>query len=258
MQRLLSSSLRRSVPVASAALTSSSRAFSGEMRHHNTEVDNARIPWDFTIESYKKIEEIMKQFPRSRRKSGVIPLLHLAQTQHGGYVPVTAMYKIAKICECPPMHVFETVTFYSMFNRKPVGRYHIQFCITTPCQIMGIDDLLHRTEKYLNIPLKGTTHDGLFTLGESECLGCCVNAPAVVISDYSSPANYSYNYYEDLDWNSLKNIINCLREGKPLKHGSQAGLRQWAEPAGGKTTLLFKEPPGPYCRDLDAKPEVKK
>eukprot|EP00744_Colponema_vietnamica_P012680 GILI01017793.1.p1 GENE.GILI01017793.1~~GILI01017793.1.p1 ORF type:complete len:264 (-),score=39.39 GILI01017793.1:235-1026(-) len=263
MQRFaVSSIVRRSLATASVGASSGiaqqCRNFSGEMRHHNTVVDNARIPWDFTQESYKKIEQIMTKFPRSRRKSGVIPLLHLAQVQNGGYIPVTAMFKIAKICEVPPMHVFETVTFYAMFNRTPVGKYHIQFCITTPCQLMGCDDLIHRTEHYLNIPMKGTTHDGLFTLGEMECMGCCVNAPMCVISDYSNPANFSYNFYEDLSWDSMKNILNCLREGKPLNYGSQAGLRKVAEPAGGKTTLLFKEPPGPYCRDLDAKPEVKK
>jgi len=243
--------LSLNIGARAAALSSSMRHFSGEMRHHNTDTNNTRIPWDFTMESYAKIEQIMSKFPRSRRKSGVIPLLHLAQTQTGGYIPVTAMYKIAKICEVPPMQVFQTVTFYAMFNRKPVGKYHIQFCVTTPCMLCGVDDLIHRTEAYLNVPMHGTTPDGIFTIGEMECMGCCVNAPMVVVSDYSNAPAFSYDFYEDLNWESMKKLLNDLREGRPTKVGTQHPERKWSEPAGGKTTLLFKEPPGPFCRDLN-------
>ena len=244
--------------VATATQQFQLRTFGGEMRHHNTDVDNQRIPWDFTQESYKKIDVIMAKFPRSRRRSGVIPLLHLAQVQNGGWIPVTAMYKIAKICEVAPMSVFETVTFYAMFNRKPVGKYHVQFCVTTPCMLRGCDDLIHKAEHYLNVHMGGTTHDKMFTLGEMECMGCCVNAPMIVVSDYTKPENFSYEYYEDLDWESLKGIFNALREGKPTRLGTQLPNRKYSEPAGGKTTLKMTEPPKPHWRDLDAKPEVKK
>ena len=210
------------------------------------------------MDSYKKIDEIMTKFPRSRRRSGIIPLLHLAQYQNGGWIPVTAMYKIAKVCEVPPMEVFQTVTFYAMFNRKPVGKYHIQFCVTTPCMLMGIDELEHRTKKYLGIKMGGTTTDGLFTIGEMECMGACVNAPMVVVSDYSNPPNYRYDYYEDLTWDTMKKLLDDLKAGKPTRVGTQLPNRVWSEPAGGKTTLKMKAPPGPYCRDIDAKPEPKK
>lgn len=149
------------------------------------------------------------------------------------------------------MEVFQTVTFYAMFNRKPVGKYHIQFCVTTPCMLRGCDDLIHKTEKYLNIGMHGTTKDGLFTIGEMECMGCCVNAPMVVVSDYSRPPAFSYDFYEDLTWDSLKQLIHNLIEGRPTRVGSQLPDRKWSEPQGGKTTLLMKEPPAPYCRDLD-------
>ena len=244
---------RRANPATAVA-----RMFSADPRHHNTDTNNYRVPWDFTLESYKKIDEIMSTFPRSARRSGVIPLLHLAQVQNGGYIPVTAMFKIAKICEVPPMKVFETVTFYAMFNRRPVGKYHIQFCVTTPCMLCGVDDLIHRTEQYLNIPMFGTTSDGLFTIGEMECMGCCVNAPMVAVSDYSNPPQFRYDYYEDLNWESMKQLLHNFMEGKPTRVGSQLPNRKWGEPQGGKTTLHFASPPGPYCRDLDAKPEPKK
>ncbi|AIN97061.1 NADH-ubiquinone oxidoreductase, mitochondrial, putative [Leishmania panamensis] len=245
--------------LTSAALLTNTCAIHGEVRHHNTDYDNTRIPWDFTTASYEKIyHEILPKFPRGRRMSATIPLLHLAQQQQGGYIPVTAMYKIAKICEVPPMHVFETVTFYSMFNRHPVGKYHIQFCRTTPCMLCGADELIERTMHYLNVRMHGTTSDGLITVGEMECLGACVNAPMLVVSDYSNPPNFSYDYVEDLTWDSIKTLVEDLRGGKPFKIGPQRPDRRCAEPAGGRTSLLFKEPPGPYCRDFDAKPEEKK
>ena len=244
--------------IASAVLGGSRRHFGGEMRHTDTERNNSRVPWDFSTESYKTIDTIMSQFPRSRRRSGVLPLLHLAQVQNGGWIPVTAMYKIAKICEVPPMTVFEVVTFYAMYNRKPVGKYHLQFCVTTPCMLRGCDEIIHACEHHLGVKMNHTTADGLFTIGEMECMGCCVNAPMVVVSDYSNPPNFRYDFYEDLDEESLMALLSALKEGKPTRVGSQLKDRVWSEPAGGKTTLLFKEPPGPYCRDLDAKPEPKK
>ena len=227
------------------------------MRHPQSERNNSRVPWDFSMDSYKKIDKIMAAFPRSRRRSGVLPLLHLAQVQNGGWIPVTAMYKIAKICEVPPMTVFEVATFYAMYNRKPVGKYHIQFCVTTPCMLRGCDELIHFTEKYLGIRMNGTTPDGLFTIGEMECMGCCVNAPMVVVSDYSNPPNFSYDFYEDLDENYMKKLLDDLRDGKPTKVGTQLPDRVLGGPQGGKTTLLYKEPPGPYCRDLNAGAEAK-
>lgn len=247
--------LRGALPPASASFTQQ-RNIHGEMRHTNTDEDNTRIPWDFTTKSYEKIHrEILPKFPRGKRISATIPLLHLAQQQNGGYIPVTAMYKIAKICEVPPMHVFQTVTFYSMFNRHPVGKYHIQFCRTTPCMLCGIDDIMDRTFTYLNTPLHGTTADGLITLGEMECLGACVNAPMLVVSDYTNPPNFRYDYVEDLTWESMKALIENLRNNKPFKVGPQRPDRVNSGPAGGRTTLHFTQPPGPFCRDLDAKPE---
>lgn len=209
------------------------------------------------MESYKKIDEIMEKFPRSRRKSGVLPLLHLAQVQNAGWIPVTAMYKIAKICEVPPMEVFQTVTFYAMYNRKPVGKYHIQFCVTTPCMLRGCDELIHWTEHHLGVHMGGTTKDGLFTIGEMECMGCCVNAPMVVVSDYSNPPNFSYDFFEDLTIDTMKALLDNLAEGRPVKVGTQLPDRVWSEPQGGKTSLFLETPPGPYCRDIDA-PAAKK
>jgi NADH dehydrogenase (ubiquinone) flavoprotein 2 len=246
------------MPKAVAA-ASGMRSFGGEMRHRNTEYNHTRIPWDFSMESYAKIDEIMAQFPRTRRQSGVIPLLHLAQVQSGGWIPISAMYKIARVCEVPPMFVFQVVTFYAMFNRKPVGKYHVQFCVTTPCMLCGCDDLIKDAESYLGVKMGGTTSDGYFTIGEMECMGCCVNAPMIVVSDYSNPPNFRYDFYEDLNKDSMIAVFDALKAGKPTRVGSQLKDRVWSEPQGGRTTLKIKVPKGPYCRDLDAKPaEAKK
>lgn len=240
--------------IASPLFRDTQRHFHGEMRHWNTDYNHTRIPWDFTLENYAKIDVIMSKFPASRRKSGIIPLLHLAQVQHGGWIPITAMYKIAKVCEVPPMKVFETVTFYAMFNRKPVGKFHIQFCVTTPCMVMGCDELMHACEHYLGIKQDGTTADGYFTLGEMECMGCCVNAPMVVVSDYSNPPNFRYDFYEDLDERSMIALLDALKAGRPTKVGSQDPRRTWSMPVGGRTSIFIKTPPPPYCRDLNKPP----
>jgi NADH dehydrogenase (ubiquinone) flavoprotein 2 len=145
------------------------------------------------------------------------------------------------------------VTFYAMYNRKPVGKYHIQFCVTTPCQLRGCDALIHATEHRLHVKMGGTTKDGLFTIGEMECMGACVNAPMVVVSDYSNPPNFSYDFFEDLTEETLFTLLDNLAAGRPVRVGSQLPNRKWSEPQGGKSTLHLETPPGPYCRDINAK-----
>eukprot|EP01061_Rhynchopus_euleeides_P047883 TRINITY_DN9902_c0_g1_i1.p2 TRINITY_DN9902_c0_g1~~TRINITY_DN9902_c0_g1_i1.p2 ORF type:complete len:242 (+),score=88.26 TRINITY_DN9902_c0_g1_i1:125-850(+) len=226
-------------------------------QHVDSPQDNERVPWDFTEESYQKIKVIMAKFPDINKQSGIMPLLHLAQWQNGGWIPVSAMNKIAQICEVPPMRVYETVSFYAMYNRRPVGDYHVQFCVTTPCMIVGCDELIQVGLKHLGLTRFNQTTtaaegEKTMTLGEMECMGCCVNAPMIVVSDYSNPPNFHYDYYEDLTPETLINVLDHLKAGKRelLPLGSQAG-RQFSAPLGGKTTLL-SEPAGPFCRDLDS------
>jgi NADH dehydrogenase (ubiquinone) flavoprotein 2 len=108
------------------------------------------------------------------------------------------MNRIAHICEVPTRDVYEVVSFYGMFNTRPVGKYHIQVCVTTPCMVRGCDNILEAIEKHHGIGLDETTSDKVFTLGEMECMGCCVNAPMIVVSDYSNPPNFRYDFFEDL------------------------------------------------------------
>ena len=108
-----------------------------------------------------------------------------------------------------------------MFNLKPVGKYFIQFCTTTPCWLKGSDDLLKVCKNYLNLDINETTEDGMFTLKEVECLGACVNAPMIQIND---------DYFEDLDKDSLIKLLENLKNGNKVKVGSQIKERNGAEP----------------------------
>uniref|UniRef100_A0A6P8Q159 NADH dehydrogenase [ubiquinone] flavoprotein 2, mitochondrial n=1 Tax=Geotrypetes seraphini TaxID=260995 RepID=A0A6P8Q159_GEOSA len=198
--------------------------------HRDTPENNPSTPFDFTAENYTRIEAIIKNYPEGHKSAAVIPILDLAQRQNG-WLPISAMNKVAEILQMPAMRVYEVATFYTMFNRKPVGKYHIQICTTTPCMLRDSDSILEVIKKKLGIQVGETTADKLFTLTEVECLGACVNAPMVQIND---------NYYEDLTPKDIENIIDELGAGREPKPGPRNG-RFSCEPADGLTSLT--EPP---------------
>jgi NADH-quinone oxidoreductase E subunit len=188
--------------------------------------------FEFTPENLERAKAHIAKYPPGRQASAVLPLLDLAQRQSGGWLPLAAMHQVADLLEMPKIRVYEVATFYTMLNLRPVGRYLLQACTTTPCWLRGSDAVVAACEKKLGIGLGGTTGDGLFTLVEVECLGACVNAPILQVND---------DFYEDLDAASAEALIDALREGKPPPPGSLNG-RRGSAPAGGKTTLL--EVPG--------------
>ncbi|XP_026311788.1 NADH dehydrogenase [ubiquinone] flavoprotein 2, mitochondrial isoform X2 [Piliocolobus tephrosceles] len=198
--------------------------------HRDTPENNPDTPFDFTPENYKRIEAIVKNYPEGHKAAAVLPVLDLAQRQNG-WLPISAMNKVAEVLQVPPMRVYEVATFYTMYNRKPVGKYHIQVCTTTPCMLRNSDSILEAIQKKLGIKVGETTPDKLFTLIEVECLGACVNAPMVQIND---------NYYEDLTPKDIEEIIDELKAGKIPKPGPRSG-RFSCEPAGGLTSMT--EPP---------------
>ena len=170
--------------------------------------------FEFTEENLRLAHQHIAKYPSGRQASAVLPLLELAQRQNNNWVPMAAVDYIAKTLEMPPMHVFEVLTFYTMFNLSPVGKYHVQLCGTTPCWLRGADDIKQLCKKKLDIDLGQTTKDGLFSLIEVECLGACANAPTIQIND---------DFYEDLDLASMEKILDDLSEGKTVKKGSQIG-----------------------------------
>jgi len=201
--------------------------------HRDTEENNPNIPFEFTPENLKRAESIINIYPEGHETAAVIPLLDLAQRQYG-WLPISAMHYVADMLKMPYMRVYEVATFYTMFNREPTGKYHVQVCTTTPCMLRGAEDVVDRCKKNLGIGVGGMTKDGLFTLSVVECLGACVNAPMLQVND---------NYYEDLSLDDVDQILNDLKAGRVPKAGPRNG-RLACEPAGGLTSLT-EPPPGP-------------
>lgn len=185
----------------------------------------------FTPENLEKVRAILSRYPPGRQQSAVLPLLHLAQAQHGGWLPQAALDHVADFLGVPRIRVYEVATFYDMFNLEPVGRIQVRVCTTTPCWLCGSDEVLRACREVLGIGPGESTPDGRFFLREFECLGACANAPVMWIDD---------DYYEDLDYARTKAVLQALMRGEKPKPGPQSG-RRGSMPAGGKTTLLFDE-----------------
>ncbi|HQT79265.1 MAG TPA: NAD(P)H-dependent oxidoreductase subunit E [Rhodopila sp.] len=187
----------------------------------------------FDAESEAEIAKIVTRYPPGRQASAVIPALYIAQRQMkrqtgSAWVPVKAMDAVAHRLGMPPIRVYEVATFYFMFNTKPVGTYHLQVCTTTPCWLRGSDAVTEACRKETGIKGWGeTSADGMFTMTEVECLGACVNAPILQVDD---------DFYEDMDAEKVKQLLDALRRGERPTPGSMAG-RQNAAPEGGPTTL---------------------
>lgn len=241
------SSLSRPGTTAAAAAVAASgrRGLAGVVVHRPSPTNTAETPFDFSDENYAKIDTLLARYPSNYRASGVIPLLDLAQRQAGGWLPLSAMNKVAKVLGMAPVKVYEVATFYTMFVREPIGKYHIQVCGTTPCMLRGARDIVAAATDEAGCALGGSSKDGLFHVTEVECLGACVNAPMAQISSTTADP-----YVEDLTPESMREVIRTLRAGKDIRVGPQTERPGCAGPQG-KTSLLG-DVAGPYCRDLNA------
>jgi len=259
--------------------------------HKETSENNWEVPFDFTPENYKRVQALLARYPANYKASAMLPLLDLAQQQNKGWLNLNAMNKVAEILEVPlvscrarargagrvywssapkpvavlwpQIRVYECATFYTMYNRSPMGKYHVMVCGTTPCMLQGSRRIEAALKRHLGVEVGETTPDGMFTLGEMECMGACVNAPMIAIADYTKGVEgFTYNYYEDLTEADAIGIIDTSRSGGTPDVGSQH--RKKAEPAGAVVNdkwvpseglrTLTTPPRGPYCRDLDASP----
>ncbi len=194
----------------------------------------------FDAESQAEIATTIAKYPPGKQASAVLPLLWIAQRQMGrqtdsAWVPVKAMDEIGRILDMPPIRVYEVATFYLMFNTAPVGKFHLQLCTTTPCWLRGSDEVVAACRSATGLKgWKEVSPDGLFTMTEVECLGACVNAPILQVND---------DFYEDMDAEKTKALIEALKRGEIPKPGSMAG-RQTSAPEGGPitlTTLTFEK-----------------
>lgn len=143
-------------------------------------------------------KKIISRYPD--KTAALLPVLHIAQKEFGFISPEVEKY-VADYLSLPVMHVEGVATFYTMYNKKPVGKYHVQVCTNISCMILDAEPLLEYIGKKLNIKSGETTADGKFTLNAVECLGSCGTAPMMQIND---------DYYENLTPQKIDEILDKL------------------------------------------------
>lgn len=148
-----------------------------------------------------EIARIIDQYPVDKKKSALLPVLHLVQHETDGWLTIKTMDKVAALLEITPIEVYEVATFYSMFRIEPVGKYVIEVCQTGPCMICGSEKIVSYIEKKLGIKVGQTTPDNMFTLKVVECLGACGYAPMFQICE---------TYYEHLNEQKVDEILDSL------------------------------------------------
>ena len=168
---------------------------------HNLKIENVQMK--FSEQSMKEVQRIIDFYPEGKQKSAVIPVLHLAQQEFGGWLSTEAMDYVASILNLKPIEVYEVATFYSMYNLRPVGKYIFEVCQTGPCMINGSDDIIKHIYEKLGIKPGETTADGMFTLKTVECLGACGYAPMM---------QFGKNYREHLTKEKVDGIIEECRQ----------------------------------------------
>jgi NADH-quinone oxidoreductase subunit E len=157
----------------------------------------------FSEEKLQEAQRLIGRYPQGKQKSALLPLLHLAQNEFGGWLDVPVMDYVASLLQIEPIEVYEVATFYSMYNLKPVGKYVFEVCQTGPCMLNGSDQIIDYIKKKLGIGVGETTADGLFTLKTVECLGACGYAPMMQLGK---------NFREHLTPEKVDQIIDeCVR-----------------------------------------------
>jgi NADH-quinone oxidoreductase subunit E len=165
----------------------------------NSEVQNNI---KFSDSAMKQIQVLVSHYPAGKQKSALIPVLHLAQEENGGWISTPVMDYVAELLSIQPIEVYEVATFYSQFNLKPTGRYVLEVCRTGPCCMVGADKLLGHLEKKLGIKDGETTSDGIFTIKTVECLAACGYGPVIQIGD---------RYYEHLTVQKTDELLEQLK-----------------------------------------------
>ena len=184
--------------------------------------------FQFSENSLKAANQIVKNYPKGKQQSAVMALLYIAQRQHDNWIPLSAMKYVAKFLKMPYIKVYEVATFYSMYNLSPVGEYFIQVCTTTPCMIRGAYKLVDACKEMISENENTLSKNGKCSWMEVECLGACVNAPMMQINE---------DYFEDLDKEKTLKILDKILKGEKPKPGSYRG-RVNNEPENNRKTLL--------------------
>lgn len=160
----------------------------------------------FSEEAMKTAQTIISRYPEGKQKSALLPILHLAQAEFGGWLSPETMDYVASILKIKPVEVFEVASFYTMYNLKPVGKCVLEVCQTSSCWLNGAEDIVKYIEKKLNIKVGETTKDGMFTLKVAECLGSCGTAPML---------QCGASYHENLTYEKVDAILETYKnEGR--------------------------------------------
>ena len=184
--------------------------------------------FQFSDGNLNKATKIIKKYPEEKQASALMPLLFLVQKQNENWIPLVAMKYLAKMLDIPYIQVYEVVTFYSMYNLSPVGKYFVQVCTTTPCMISGAEKLVEVCKNKISQNQNELSANKICSWMEVECLGACVNAPMLQINE---------DYFEDLDKETTEEIIDMILNDKSPKAGSYKN-RKSSEPESGRVTLI--------------------
>ena len=168
---------------------------------HGTQEFNKskRATIKFSEEAMKTVQKIISSYPEGKHKSALLPILHIAQAEFGGWLSAETMDYVASVLNIKPVEVFEVASFYTMYNLKPVGKCVLEVCQTSSCWLNGAEDILKFIEKKLGIKVGETTKDGMFTLKTAECLGSCGTAPML---------QCGASYHENLTYEKVDKILD--------------------------------------------------
>jgi NADH-quinone oxidoreductase subunit E len=181
----------------------------GAQVHGTQHFDKAkRAEIKFSNEAMATVQEMMTRYPAGKQKSALLPVLHIAQTEFGGWLSPEVMDYVASVLNIKPIEVFEVASFYSMYNLKPVGKCTLEVCQTSSCWLNGAEDIVRYIEKKLNIKVGETTKDGMFTLKVAECLGSCGTAPML---------QCGASYHENLTFEKVDNLIEKYKNENRLR-----------------------------------------
>jgi NADH-quinone oxidoreductase subunit E len=157
----------------------------------------------FKEETLELIQKITKRYPDGKHKSALIPVLHIAQAEFGGWLSPQTMDLVAEVLRLKPIEVYEVASFYSMFNLQPVGKCLIEVCRTSSCWLCGAEDIIDHLEQKLNIKVGETSSDGMFTLKAVECLGSCGTAPMMQVGA---------DYHENLSIEKVDKLVDGFKQ----------------------------------------------
>jgi NADH-quinone oxidoreductase subunit E len=156
-----------------------------------------------------RINELISHYPEGKQKSALLPVLHEVQDAHNDWLSIELQDKVAEILAIKPVEVYEVVSFYTMFNRRPVGKYMFEFCQTSPCCLNGVEDLMDYTCNKLGVKVGEPTQDGLFEVRGVECLGACGYAPMMQLGDF---------YKEHLTKDKVDQLIEDCKNNTIMLH----------------------------------------